>query len=84
MSAAPTEPARRYHVRAFWDAKAAVWVATSDDVPGLVAEAATFEGLVDDLRALIPELLELNAVPHPGHAEWILTAERNEAIELAA
>jgi hypothetical protein len=30
-----------YFVRAEWDAEAAVWVAASDDVPGLVTEAET-------------------------------------------
>jgi predicted RNase H-like HicB family nuclease len=69
-----------YQVIAAWDAEAGVWVATSDDVPGLVAEAATVEGLLDDLRALIPELLELNAVPHPASFSFRLTADRAEAI----
>ena len=73
-----------YHVQAVWDAEAAVWVATSDDVPGLVAEASTLEGLLDDIRALVPDLLELNRVPHPARIDVALTAERSEAIELAA
>ena len=30
-------------VRALWDAEARVWVATSDDVPRLVAEPETWE-----------------------------------------
>ncbi len=73
-----------YHVRASWDNEAAVWVATSDDVPGLVAEAETLEGLLDDIRVLIPELLELNTVQHPARIEVNLTAERSEEIELTA
>jgi len=53
---------RREHViNAMWDADAAVWVATSDDVPGLVTESKTFEALLKKLRTLVPELLELNA-----------------------
>lgn len=47
-------------VRADWDAKAEVFVATSDDVPGLVAEAATPAELKKKLEVLVPELLELN------------------------
>lgn len=73
-----------YHVAADWDAEAGVWVATSDDVPGLVAEAATIEALVDDLRALVPELLDLNGAPHRDRIDVTLTAERREAIQLAA
>jgi predicted RNase H-like HicB family nuclease len=40
-----------------------VWVAESDDVPGLIAEAETIEALLSKLDALIPELLKLNAIP---------------------
>jgi predicted RNase H-like HicB family nuclease len=32
-----------YHVAAFWDREAKVWVATSDDVPGLATEAESVE-----------------------------------------
>ncbi len=32
-----------YRVEAFWDAEAAVWVATSEDVPGLATEAETID-----------------------------------------
>ncbi len=41
--------------------EARVYVATSDDVPGLVAEAATTDALHAKLAVLVPELLELNA-----------------------
>jgi predicted RNase H-like HicB family nuclease len=51
-----------FNVRAFWDEEARVWVATSEDVPGLVAEADTMEKLVEKLKILIPELLEANEV----------------------
>ncbi len=47
-------------IRAEWDDEARVWYATSDDVPGLVTEAPTIEALVERLRAIIPELMELN------------------------
>ena len=48
-------------VFAEWDSEARVWVAESEDVPGLVAEAPTPEELEEKLKTLIPELLELNA-----------------------
>ena len=47
-------------VHAEWDAEAKVWVATSDDVPGLVTEALTVEALTEKLAVMIPELLEAN------------------------
>jgi predicted RNase H-like HicB family nuclease len=67
-------------VSAFWDAEAAVWVAESDDVPGLVTEAETMEELVAKLKVLIPELLEANGVLPPGSEdlEFRLTASRQE------
>lgn len=52
--------ARSIVVRAEWDSEAKVWVATSDDVPGLVTEAATPDDLLETLQELIPELLALN------------------------
>jgi hypothetical protein len=59
--------ARERIVNAVWDADAEVWVAESDDVPGLVTEAKTFEGLLKKLRAMVPELLELNGAM-PRHS----------------
>ncbi len=53
-------------VRAVWDPEAKIWVATSDDVPGLVTEAETPEQLEAKLQAMIPELLEENGVPIEG------------------
>ena len=47
-------------VNAEWDPEAKVWVATSDDVPGLVTEAGTVEALAEKLSVIIPELLEAN------------------------
>ena len=49
-------------VRAEWDEEAGVWVATSDDVPGLATEEPTMEGLITKLKQIIPELLEANDV----------------------
>jgi len=53
---------RPLFVRAEWDEEATVWVATSDDVPGLVTEEVTMEGLIQKLKVMIPELLEANGV----------------------
>jgi predicted RNase H-like HicB family nuclease len=49
-------------VKAFWDAEASVWVATSDNLPGLVTEAETTEQLTVKLKAMIPELIDLNRI----------------------
>ena len=59
-----------YEIRAQWDSEAGVWVAESEDVPGLVAEADSPNVLVQKLRTLIPELLELNGVPNDRPASF--------------
>ena len=47
-------------IRAEWDEDVKVWVATSDDVPGLATEGDTLETLIEKLKGLIPELLVAN------------------------
>ena len=39
-----------------------MWVAASDDVPGLATGADTLDALVDKLKVVIPELLEANGL----------------------
>ena len=51
-----------YEILAQWDSEAGVWLAESEDVPGLVAEAESPNLLAQKLKVLIPELLELNGV----------------------
>jgi predicted RNase H-like HicB family nuclease len=57
---------RTYEVDAHWDSEAGVWVAESDDIPGLVAEAESMNALVEKVRVLVPELFELNGGLEPG------------------
>lgn len=49
----------QYLIQAEWDANAQVWVASSDDVPGLVTEAG-ITALESKLKTMVPELLEAN------------------------
>ncbi|MHC5829183.1 MAG: DUF1902 domain-containing protein, partial [Nostoc sp.] len=58
------------NVSAFWDAEVDVWVASSDNLPGLVTEASTIEVLTAKLKAMIPELIELNRV-ESGNKDYI-------------
>jgi Domain of unknown function (DUF1902) len=57
-----------YQIDAFWDADAAVWVATSEDVLGLATEADTIEALSQKLRDMIPDLLLSNHVISADYA----------------
>ncbi len=45
-------------VKATWDPEASVWVAESEDVPGLITEADTLEALQRKLPGIIQDLLE--------------------------
>ncbi len=51
-----------FHVSAIWDSEAKVWVATSDDIPGLATEAGTAEELEEKLKVMIPEILQENGI----------------------
>jgi len=66
--------------------EAAVWAASSDDVPGLATGADIFEKLIDKLKVVIPELLEENGVPSAGGdpISFTVLAERVEQTRRAA
>ena len=49
-----------YRIKFLWDDEAAVWIATSQDVPGLVLESGSFDALVERVRIAVPELVDLN------------------------
>lgn len=50
-----------YIITFTWDEDASVWIATSDDIPGLVLESGSFDALLERTRFAIPELLTLNS-----------------------
>lgn len=47
-------------VNVFWDSDAEVWVATSKDLLGLATESVTYDALIEKLKIMIPEILDLN------------------------
>jgi hypothetical protein len=49
----------RLLVRALWDAETQVWVATSEDIPGLVVEHESFEEMLAAIRDLAPDLISV-------------------------
>lgn len=66
------------YVHAQWDETANVWVASSDDVPGLVTEAPTTEELIQKLKFMIPELMSLNNHTLAGPVPFELLTRRYE------
>lgn len=73
-----------FEVLARWDREAGVWVAESDDIPGLVAEADSPNTLARKLKILIPELLELNVGPAHRPAKFHVRYEHEEVDVLAS
>jgi hypothetical protein len=73
-----------FFIRAEWDEEGAVWVATSDDVPGLATEAATMEALSDKLGDLVPELLALNGYAVAGEIAYEVLARKLSITRAAA
>jgi predicted RNase H-like HicB family nuclease len=63
-------------ISANWDDEAGVWVATSEDIVGLVTEAETLEALRDKLVDLVPELIQENGLPSG--------ADRSAPVEIVA
>ncbi len=51
-----------YVITFTWDDESSVWIATSNDIPGLVLESGSFDALLERTRYAIPELLELNSI----------------------
>jgi predicted RNase H-like HicB family nuclease len=73
-----------FFIRAEWDGEANVWVATSDDVPGLVTEEATVERLIEKLRVIIPELLEANGIHVDEEVPFGVLTHRFDTTQTAA
>ena len=47
-------------INVIWDSDAAVYIATSENVPGLALESGSFDALIEKVRVAVPELLQLN------------------------
>ena len=70
-------------IKLTWDPEARVWIAESDDVPGLVLESGSFDALIERVRFTVPELLELNGTaPAPAPVQLRMVSERCERIAM--
>jgi hypothetical protein len=67
-------------ITARWDDEAGVWLATSADVEGLVVEAGTWADMIEEVRLVLPDLLELAGQPSNNLS---LTFRAEEHLELA-
>ena len=71
---------RDISIHARWDGEAAVWIATSEDVPGLVVEADSWPSMIEEVRLVLPDLLELSG---QAGEKLSLTFKAEEHLDLA-
>ena len=50
-----------YTISFTWDDEASVWIAESQDIPGLILESGSFDALVERVKTAIPDLLEMDS-----------------------
>lgn len=70
-----------YIINLTWDNEAGVWIATSENIPGLILESGSFDALLERIRFTVPELLELNGSDNPS-LTLNFVSERRERIAL--
>ena len=71
-------------IHADWDSEAECWYATSEDIPGLATGADTIEDLIERLKVIVPELVELNEILADKHISFELLARRRAVADAAA
>jgi predicted RNase H-like HicB family nuclease len=67
-----------YVITFTWDDEAGVWIAESADIPGLILESASFDTLIERVKAAVPELLEMSGKEHMARLRF--TAERQAIV----
>ncbi|MBR3745622.1 MAG: DUF1902 domain-containing protein [Selenomonadaceae bacterium] len=51
-----------YKIQLAWDDEAEVWMATSEDIPGLILEDESADKLIQRVMLAAPEIIELNGI----------------------
>lgn len=72
---------RSLTIQARWDDEVGVWIATSQDAPGLVVEAETWGSMIEEVRLVLPDLLDLTEQNVGGTLS--LTFKAEERLDLA-
>ena len=66
-------------VKFVWDNETNRWYTESEDVPGLILEAPSFDALVEKVRLATPEMLYLNC-GYTGPVHLSIETERIEKV----
>ena len=76
---------KTFYVNAEWDAEADVWYVSDSNVPGLITEAESIPAMIEKLRVMIPELLQLNGVlVDENEVPFELVSRYHETLQQAA
>ena len=70
-----------YNIKLVWDNEAKVWMATSDDIPGLILEEESADKLIQRVIIAAPEIIELNGVDK--RQDFYFHCNRHERVSLA-
>ena len=68
-----------YVITTTWDTESLVWIATSEDVPGLALESGSLDALMERVRIAVPELLSLNGKA-PEDIPLFFKSERHDLV----
>ena len=68
-------------IKLFWDSDAAVWMATSDDLPALALEAGSVDALIERVKYIVPELLEIEDVK-ADYCDLDFVTERRDRVRI--
>jgi predicted RNase H-like HicB family nuclease len=69
----------KYTVLLTCDDEARVWVAESDDIPGLILESVSLDALMERVKVAAPELLELSGQTH-NNVHLLFKMERQAVV----
>ena len=64
-----------YDINIMWDDEACVWIAISEDIP-LALESDSYDALIEKIKIVAPEIIELNYGRHILPANLLLKSER--------
>ena len=68
-----------YVVDFLWDNETSVWIAESENIPGLVLESGSLDALIEKVKFAVPELLSLNKTKYEN-INLLIKTERQVVI----
>jgi len=71
------------NIKMLWDNETDRWYTETEDVPGLALESGSFDALVEKVRLIAPDVLEMNC-DYVGPIHFNFLAHRTETIRTAS